>query len=292
MLWERSGLTSYVLASPDQRFHTTYHYLKYALKTQSPKVVLIDTLMLTESNSTSSKEYDSKALYAIKDVRSRIEFSNDIFESYYTKSKALPQYYFDKFINLSKTVFPVFAFCSTFDFSSDYFKYYSEKINTTYNGSIPMYIRIDMSEESGYMTENCKGTVKIDPDADKYFKKLIDLCRDNDIKIILYKTVSPYYWSNEKYRAVADYAANLGLDYIDLNVDPSSFGFDLSKHMYERWKVNADGMRLTTELLSDFITKTCPELSDSEKSETVKTYYDSLLDRYNHEYENAKWEIM
>ena len=291
VLWERAGLTSYVLASPDQRFYSTYHLLKNALKTQSPKILLIDALMLTEPNDE-SRGYDSKVLYSIDDTDERLELADEIFELHYKENKALPQYYCEKLTEKIKTVFPVFTFCSTFDFSSDYVKYYTGSDTITYNGSVPVYIRMDITPKSAYMTENCKGNAKIDANADLYFRKVVELCRENGIEIVLFKTVSQRYWSNEKHEIIADYAADFGIDYIDFNVDPESFGFDLSTDMFERWKMNADGMCKTTEILAEHITEKYPELSDSEKSASVISYYDSMLARYKKAYESAQWKTV
>lgn len=41
-LWEASGLTSYVMAGPEQTIPTTYYYVKEALKTQSPQAIFVE----------------------------------------------------------------------------------------------------------------------------------------------------------------------------------------------------------------------------------------------------------
>ena len=41
-LWQETGLTSYVLAGPEQTMPMTYYYVKEALKTQSPQVVFVE----------------------------------------------------------------------------------------------------------------------------------------------------------------------------------------------------------------------------------------------------------
>lgn len=42
VVWEETGLTAYVLAGPEQTVPVTAHYLREALKTQSPQVVFIE----------------------------------------------------------------------------------------------------------------------------------------------------------------------------------------------------------------------------------------------------------
>lgn len=46
LVYDASGLTGYVMAGPEQTLSTTYWYLREALKTQSPKFVLIEATAL------------------------------------------------------------------------------------------------------------------------------------------------------------------------------------------------------------------------------------------------------
>lgn len=42
VLWEESGLTSYVMAGPEQPLSVTWHYLRQACRTQSPLAVVVE----------------------------------------------------------------------------------------------------------------------------------------------------------------------------------------------------------------------------------------------------------
>lgn len=42
IVWEETGLTSYVMAGPEQTFPITYYYLREACKTQSPQAVVLE----------------------------------------------------------------------------------------------------------------------------------------------------------------------------------------------------------------------------------------------------------
>ena len=42
VVWEETGLTSYVMAGPEQTFPITYHYLREACETQSPQAVVLE----------------------------------------------------------------------------------------------------------------------------------------------------------------------------------------------------------------------------------------------------------
>ena len=56
VIYEESGVTSYVMAGPEQTMPVTYRYVKQACKTQSPKVVFIEaTGMLYSQHNRSTK---------------------------------------------------------------------------------------------------------------------------------------------------------------------------------------------------------------------------------------------
>lgn len=42
VVWKESGLTSYVMAGPEQTLPVTYHYIRQAVKTQSPQAVVVE----------------------------------------------------------------------------------------------------------------------------------------------------------------------------------------------------------------------------------------------------------
>ena len=42
IIWEETGLRSYVMAGPEQTIPITYYYLREACKTQSPQAVVIE----------------------------------------------------------------------------------------------------------------------------------------------------------------------------------------------------------------------------------------------------------
>lgn len=42
VIWQQSGLTSYVMAGPEQPLPVTYHYIRQAVRTQSPQAVVVE----------------------------------------------------------------------------------------------------------------------------------------------------------------------------------------------------------------------------------------------------------
>ena len=115
VFYSETGLTSYVLASPDQRMYATYYYLLYALRTQSPKLVLVDALFLMDENSP-SLALDSKAYVPMEPCREKLELSDFAFDHAYTGDKNSLKYRTDEAGNFLKTVFPVLAYHARTDY--------------------------------------------------------------------------------------------------------------------------------------------------------------------------------
>lgn len=288
VIWEQNRITSYVLASPDQKMYSTYYFLKYALETQSPKYLLLDSLFLIRSNSLANN-YDTKALYSMSESKTKMEFSEYLFDLGYEGEKNTVQYNIDRIKNKVKTKIPFFKFNNRFDFRlSDITYYFSYENNVSFLGGVPMFETMDLSSHKDFLYEK-KECETIDERADLFFRKIVNMCNDNDIKIIMFKTLSPYYWNLRCHESVVGYLSEFDIPFIDFNIDYSQYGFDLSEHMYERFKLNNKGMTITSEFLGDYLTSK-PELQQKSYSRDTIDLYDSVLNKYKKVASNAKWK--
>ena len=68
-----------------------------------------------------------------------------------------------------------------------------------------------------YMDRNDKAKEPIDSLHLKYFNKIIDLCKEKDIKLALVTIPSGYSWNMRKHNTVQELAKENGLSYIDFN---------------------------------------------------------------------------
>ncbi len=88
-VWKESGAAGFVLATQQQPLMASYHYIKEAFKTQSPKYVILEGYMICGEST-----YDSAVLYdAIDPLRfspNKIQMINNLVEY-----KQRPEYYFN-----------------------------------------------------------------------------------------------------------------------------------------------------------------------------------------------------
>lgn len=73
VLFEEFGIAAYNLCSAEQPYWVTYHYLKEALKTQRPKVILLDAKPSIYQDEYSKRGRTILATYGIRDIRTRLE---------------------------------------------------------------------------------------------------------------------------------------------------------------------------------------------------------------------------
>ena len=72
LLWENHGYSSYVLASAVQPIWLSYYYLEEALKTQSPKVIVLEAYRFQEQNEYIKRVSTIKGLYGMKWSKTKI----------------------------------------------------------------------------------------------------------------------------------------------------------------------------------------------------------------------------
>jgi len=77
-----------------------------------------------------------------------------------------------------------------------------------------------------YMDIKSKKTVKIADKPLSYLNKIVDLCEQNNIKLVLVCMPSAFSWTGQKHLAVAEFAQSHNLEFIDYNLPETNTGFD------------------------------------------------------------------
>ena len=91
------------------------------------------------------------------------------------------------------------------------------------------------------------------------FERIYNLCRANDIKLVLYSAPSmQYYQTRRRHDALTKLAEKYGIDYIDANFDEIAIGIDWSKDSYDGGKhLNLYGSRKMTRYLGEYLATHC-----------------------------------
>lgn len=217
-LWDGYGVAAFDLACGSQSPVMTFYYLKEALKTQMPKVVVLDVYMAICGD---DYYYDSrKAIQVLPMPISQIKYEA-------TKAMEL-ETPFDNFWK-----FPVthtrYNELVREDFIED-----KRQVNT-YLGY--QYRRDLYPYDVSKLVDVSKVTEKVAPTetTEEYFRKCIELCQEKGIEVIL--TNTPWPDVTEETQKIFNYmgiiAKEYGIEFVDGYLHTQEIGLDYSKEIMD-----------------------------------------------------------
>lgn len=240
VLWTEKGIASYVLGGSSQPMWNTYYYLKEALKTQKPKLIILEAY-----TTTFGKEYidDSKIIkntYGMKWSRDKIEA---------IKISAPKERWKEFFLDYAR-------YHSRYKVLTDAdFELLSKAEQNVWLGGC-CYIKTNKLQQKDIST-----VIEHRPMHEKtetYFRKTIELAQKNNIPILI--TVNPYAGisvaQQEIYNAVEEMVnTEYGLSFINYNLLNYKIGIDYNTDAQDVGHLNFKGAEKFSIVLAEDITK-------------------------------------
>lgn len=243
-LCEDYGMASYKLWGPTQQLWNSYHNLVEALKTQKPKVVVLETLGITHDieyqghtdavwNTMglkwSKNKYD--AVCASFPAGQRLEAFLGFFQ-YHNRYKELNEKDFERF-----------------PWNFHFGKKNVKDWNSVYVGDLP---------------STSTKEAELGAKASKYFSKIVYLCKKNQIPLLM---VSMPYSIPEHERAKLNTAKKLfevyDLPYLDLITNYEAYGIDFNSDFGDSaGHLNSRGIQKATKVVGEYL-KEHYELSEN-----------------------------
>lgn len=235
-LYYFTGLSMYDFAGQCQSMEVSYAYLVEALKTQSPKLVILDLFGL--SHEANQCQMNSSSRINIQDLRpglNKLEayetlYDNDLLTNFFDL-----KLYADNLKDIKL---------------SEIEEILNHKSNF-YFGFTPIY----PSDFNVYTREQVQANEIVTPNERelKAFMGIIDLCKDNDIPLLVIKT--PYFITQEDaniYAYAYEVCKEHNIPYIDFNymLDEIGYHFGLDG---DSWHANVTGSYKITKYLSEYI---------------------------------------
>lgn len=238
-IWKSFGYAGYTCGEPWQNTTGSYYMLKTILKTQSPKVVILDT----------------DTLYERKTTLASLENDANIALHY---------------------LVPIFRY-------HNYWKRLSPNdflMKTNYTWHHVDYGHAVLTKTIGYTgTKYMAPTEKIQkmtPQMELYLDRIVALCKEKGIALVLVSIPSPTYWTMAQHNAVKEYAGESGINYIDLNLNYQDYGLNWATDTRDRGEhLNCYGARKVSNYLGKFIKEnySLPDhLSDPAYAQWEKDY--------------------
>ncbi len=224
-IWKQSGVKSYVFATQQQPIWATYHYMVDAFRYQSPKLAVMDILMLSKND----EYYDDGVNYTFCDNmplstnKVRLAFASAPYGDRFGLICRFVKYH-SRWSELTKEDFEYRAADM-----NDYSKGYYVLTNTC-----PDAVHTDTSDVTDTTALSEKNL--------KYMQKIIDLCKKEGVQLMLVKTPSNSTSEEKQYYNAAEHLAQKnGVPYVDYNQLYDEIGLDLNTDFFDKTHLNVLG---------------------------------------------------
>lgn len=297
-MYDEYGLCSYNLASPEQTLITSYYWLKEALRFQSPKVVFLDNQMLFtfyEDEPLNFKEPGQRKDFdRMKWSKVKIEAVNDICSLDKNQSKL--SYYFpivryhDRFKELSKLDFS-YTPSKLYGFAPLYGDLHEEgeaDFAPLVDSASLDIVSSDSTSPDVLLKEDIENQLAGDADEfilplmQEYMDRIVALCEERDIKLVLVTTVAPIQ-TQTRHDLTQAYANANNLEYLDFNTEKlySETGMDYFVDCYDTHHMAISGGEKITDYLASYVLSeglVSPRSSDA--FESTKQYYQDFMNDF------------
>lgn len=238
-LWDEYGMASYVLAGSIQPMWNTYYYLKEALKTQTPELIVLEgycTILSDEFLDDSRIIKNNYGLHFSKDKVDSLKVSSPEerwpeffleYTQYHTRYKALS--------------------------SADFLKDQGNPLYTNWKG-----FGCNMETES-FMQPSVSSVTERTPlfdKTEKYYRATIELALENDIPIVV--VISPYAGIGKEdqqiFNTAGDIAAEYSVPFLNCNLLNDEIGIDFSTDAGDFAHLNYRGNQKYTKYIGKYLT--------------------------------------
>lgn len=237
VLWEEHGIASYVLAGSYQQLWYTYYYLKEALKTQKPQLIILEAYMTMFKGdyypqgtvvNTYGLKWSKDKLDAIKVSTPEDKWGEYIF--------GYIQYH-TRYTDLSET---------------DFLKNQGNPLYENWKGFL---CNMQTTSFDNPDIRKVSRRESLSEKTEMYYRKIIELSVDNDIPLLI--VVSPYAGITENVQAVfntaSDIAAEYDVPFINYNLLYNEMGIDFSSDAADEEHLNYRGNQKYTHALGEYI---------------------------------------
>lgn len=277
-LYNNYGITSYNLGCEQQNLLVSYYWLKEALHSQSPKVVVLDTYMLHTYNSNeplnTAESCTRKAIDYMHWGRTKMETIHAITKK--DSSQSTWSYYFTNIRFHTR-----WTELNAKDFSLSDLSQHCEL-----KGYAPLLSEWHTSYDFSPFKIDC--TVEPEPMVplmQEYLEKITQLCSDNGIQLILVKTLTDEE-NQARYNKISSYAQACDIKFIDFNERSTynqlhlDFMADMADGDPEH--TNLHGAIKITDYLGNMLVSEY-DISSHRNSawDSTKDYYATLQDEYS-----------
>ena len=238
VLWDEYGISGYDLAGAEQPFWNSLYYIKEGLKTQTPKVIILDiTTPGIRPTDYQPENWFITNTYGIKRNSNRYEA---------IKVSALKDSYKRLLVALNSTHGRYSSL------TEEDFKDYNNSINYKGFDARETIVPYDKPDISGVTDRG-----ELSEKEEQYLKEIIEYVQARNIPLLFIS--SPYVVNAEeqaKYNTIFDIADEYGIPYLDFNKLYDEMGLDFQTDIAEVLHLNRSGNEKFTKYLGGYLKDT------------------------------------
>ena len=247
VLYDEYGISSYVLGGPVQSFWNSYFYLIEALKNQHPKLVVLEGHAATMNTNYKVHADIVRNTLCIKDIKTRIG----------AIVASAPRDKIDDYIFSYRLWHTRYQEINEFDFQN----YWERPCFEYFKGS-EMLFSTQACECPD--VESFQGTAEINRKEELYFRKIIELCQQQEIPVMV--IISPWAVTEnaqQRYNYLESVALEYQIPFINYNSEEAydRMALDFGNDMMDIGHLNYRGGVKYTNVLGEDIQNYIP-LSD------------------------------
>lgn len=262
-LWEKYGITSYIRGSAQQLIWHSYYILEDTLKYEKPDVVVFSVLSMMYDK-PQKEAYNRMSIDGLPLSLTKIKMA---------KASMLPEE------DLITYIFPLLRFHSRWnELSEEDFKYWFKKEQIAHNGYL---MRVDVKPAGSFPKPRKLADYRFGDICYDYLDKIVKLCKDNGIKLVLLKAPSLYpHWYEEWDAQIVDYAQKNDLLYINMLDHLDEIGLDYSTDTYDAGlHLNLSGAEKSSAFLGKILQKEF-NLADKRQDKYLQAIWQEKTDAY------------
>ena len=247
VIWDKTGVKSYVFATQQQPMWATYYYMKDAFKRQSPDLAVLDILMLSKND----EYYDDGVNYTFCD---NMPFSIDKVRLAYASAPKGER------LGL---VFRFFKYHTRWsELEKEDFEYRKGNMSDYSKG---FYVLTSKTGKAVHTElEDVTDTLPITEKNREYLEKIIELCRDKDVRLIMVKAPSNSTEEEKMYyNEVEKIAKENGVEFVDYNMCYDEIGLNMKEDFFDERHLNIFG----AEKFTDYFVRTCAYFNGKTRSD-------------------------
>ncbi|MCF0132919.1 MAG: SGNH/GDSL hydrolase family protein [Blautia sp.] len=273
VLWEEHGIASFDLCGSISPMWSSYYFLKEALKTQKPKLVVLEAYCLVKTAEYMDDSRIIKNLYGMKWNKNKFDAlrTGTPKERWLEFGLSYIQYH-NRYKDLTEEDFVRFK---------DDAPFYQNWKGFGNNFAVTPY------EKPVYSFD--EKTADIPEKQEMFYRKIIELCQEQDIPLMICAAPYPDYSEDDMriFNRAAEIAAAYGVPFTDYNRFTEEIGLDWTTDFADSDHLNHLGNVKFTRYLGDMIEKNYT--FESHKGDARYVSWDRALHYYQNSMENQKY---